>query len=331
MKTLCSHSRANPRKAHPKPFVSIIIPNYDGKTKLGRLFYENMLSVTLQTYDRYEIIIVDNGSSDDSIAFISEKFPSIRTIKLNENCGFARVCNIGVRESKGEILIFLNNDTIVPSSFLERVVECFEAHEDAGIVQPEILNTDDPIKLKTCHVGVEGQPKPVCSHPSELPYATGAAMAIRRDVFLNAGNFDPIFFFYGEDVDISLKIRGLGYKVLLCPSLILHKGSGTVGKERSSEYIFYSEKARLIILFRYLNVSAMFPLLGTMLIMFHAGLIVHYLLAKRARCAISVIKAWFSVLKGLKNSIKLTTRVNISLSRDGALKYINELIGLNGK
>ncbi len=106
--------------------VSIIIPNWNGKDLLA----DCLGSLNKQTFKDFEIILVDNGSSDDSIEYISNHFPKTKVIKLDKNYGFAKAINSGVKNSMAKYVVFLNNDTEVDKSWLENLVKCAEKHKD---------------------------------------------------------------------------------------------------------------------------------------------------------------------------------------------------------
>ena len=117
------------------PLVSIIIPNLNGAHHLPVC----LESLRHQTWSHFEVILVDNGSSDESLALLARDFPEVRVIALNENQGFAPACNMGIRAARGEIVALLNNDTEADGGWLEAIVATFARYPHAGAVASKML------------------------------------------------------------------------------------------------------------------------------------------------------------------------------------------------
>ena len=121
--------------------ISIVITNYNGKH-----FLEDCLSsIASQTYQDYETILVDNASRDGSVAFVRERYPGVRIVENTENLGFAGGTNAGIRVSKGEYVLSLNNDTRLEPDFLEEMVTAIETDDNIGTVAPRMLLMDGRI------------------------------------------------------------------------------------------------------------------------------------------------------------------------------------------
>ena len=117
------------------PLVTIIIVNWNSRENL-----EDCLNSLFKiSYKNYEVIVVDNGSTDDSVEFVEKNFPKVIIVKSKVNLGFAGGNNLGFRKSQGRYILLLNNDTIVTSDFLSKLVKFMEERKDVGIVQPKIL------------------------------------------------------------------------------------------------------------------------------------------------------------------------------------------------
>jgi GT2 family glycosyltransferase len=216
--------------------ISIVIPNYNGKEHL-RVCLE---SIRNQTYKDYEIILVDNNSKDDSIKFTEENFPEVRIVKLNYNSGFAKAVNEGIKKSKGEYVLLLNNDTECESDFLSEMISGFKS-EETGSVACKMLNfydrsiidnAGDFIKLRGSPYARGFQKKDSGQYEKE-EYIFGAcagAAVYRKEVFEKAGYFDEDFFAYYEDVDMSFRMQIEGYKCFYNPKAVCyHKRGGTSG------------------------------------------------------------------------------------------------------
>jgi len=236
---------------HLKPLVSIIIVNYNGKDHLIRCLESVRTTITSNTY---EIIVVDNKSTDGSRELIIAKFPEVRLIELESNLGFAYPNNIGVEKSKGSLLVFLNNDTFVTPNWLNELIKCLDNDEKVAIAQSLLLKPDGRIDSSGDFVDKLGRPynSKVEDPPDGRPIlsARAAAMIIRRDVFLELGAFEPDFFASFEDVHLGWNAWIAGYKAKLASkSIVYHIGGQTVKKiEDKMNFHGVKNQALLILL-----------------------------------------------------------------------------------
>ncbi len=221
-----------------KTAVSVIIPNWNGQD----LLKECLQSLTKQTFKGFEIILVDNGSTDLSVKFVSNSFPRVKIIALNKNYGFARAINEGVQVSKEKYVIFLNNDTLVEKDFVKELISCANKHPEAISVNSKLLNFN---KRKTIDgVGIQinevGQAKSIgwqqtdygqFERPEYIFGATGGASLFKRKDFIKLGGFDENYFMYSEEVDLAFRAQFLGYKSIYCPNAVVyHKHKATAKK-----------------------------------------------------------------------------------------------------
>ena len=242
------------------PFASIIILNYNGKKFLD----ECLISIFNTKYENFEVILIDNGSSDGSVEYVKEKFgekEKLKILALNRNMGFAKGNNEGFKIAKGEYIIFLNNDVRVEENWLKELIKVMERKPDIGAAQPKIL-LDDGIHIDAagCFIdymgrvyqrGVFEKDKGQYNSIDEVFYAKGAAIIVRRKALEEVGIFDPDYFLYYEETDLCWRIWLKGYKVAYIPnSIIYHKGGATVGKKRSPEAIFHARKNHIATLIK---------------------------------------------------------------------------------
>ena len=215
------------------PKVSIIIVNYNGKHHLEPC----LKSLSKINYDNIEIIIVDNNSTDDSVSFISTNFPDLILIKLNKNKGFAEPNNIASKVATGDLLLFLNNDTIVTPSFISELVKSIQQNPNIGICQSLLLKPDESIDSSGDFIdtlGVVYNSKTQISEIREISSARGASMMIKKNIFDQLEGFDEKFYFSFEDVDLSWRCWIAGYKVLVIPkSIVYHLGGQTYQKVKN--------------------------------------------------------------------------------------------------
>jgi hypothetical protein len=222
------------------PSVSIIILNYN-----GREFVERCLKSVLTTdYLNFEVIFIDNASTDGSLELVEKMFgsdPHLKTIRNDENLGFAEGNNVGARVAKGNYIVFLNNDTDVNSKWLKELVEVMESDPTIGIAQSKILLMRDPMKLDcaggfmdpygwTNKRGEREKDVGQYDEVSEIFYAHGATMAVKREILEKVGIFDPKFFIYYDDLDLCWRVWLCGYKVVFVPKSVVYHEAGAWGR-----------------------------------------------------------------------------------------------------
>ena len=218
-----------------KPKVSIIILNWNHP----RITAKCLDSLRKITYKDYEVILIDNGSKDESVLFLSQNYPEVILIQNNENEGFARGCNIGMRRATGEYFLLLNNDTEVTPGFLNTLVDALESDPHIAAVSPRILSYGAPVKVQyagfpdTNRFTGRAKVKYIVDGPAiteETASTHGAAMLISRKATEDIGLFCEDFFVYYEEVDWCYRARKRGYKLLCVNSCaISHIGSSTAG------------------------------------------------------------------------------------------------------
>jgi GT2 family glycosyltransferase len=234
------------------PTVSIIIPHLNGKHHLDVC----LNALRRQTYQDFEVILVDNGSNDGSQIFVQTHFPEVRLLELAQNQGFTGACNAGAERAIGDIVILLNNDTEADSGWLEAVVDAFKRHPDVGIVASKILLFDqrDQFHAAGDYYRLNGIPgnrgvwqKDSGQYETETTTfgACAAASAYRRLLLDEIGFLDDDFFFSCEDVDISWRAQLAGWQVLYVPTAVVyHKlkasgGSGEIGSYHDGRNFLY--------------------------------------------------------------------------------------------
>lgn len=202
--------------------TSIIIVNYNGIKWLK----DCLDSIYKQIYKNIEIIVVDNGSIDDSIVFIRDNYSNIKIIENKKNLGFGTANNLGVNIATGDLLLFLNNDIkIKDDHFLKKLID-FKAKNNLNITGPKILNfkEEDVYEGRKLSIDVTGY----LGWGKKTFYIEGCALLISKDDFLNLGGFDEKYFMYSEDIDLCWRAHIYGMKIGLCESAeIIHFGGGS--------------------------------------------------------------------------------------------------------
>ena len=234
-----------------EPRVSIIVLNWNGK-KYIRDCLESLLSIN---YNNYEVIVVDNASTDGSTDIIreySKKYSKIKLIENKTNLGFSKGNNIGIKASKGEIIILLNNDTKVDREWLKEVVRTFNSDKNIGIVGSKLLYLETKkIQSLGCieiFPGLWQNLTFIRQHNNliEVDYVGGAALAIRRKVLCKIGLLDEDFFAFFEDTDLCYRAKKAGYKVVVNPKAIVYHYGSASWKHFPVKKVFLINKNRHI-------------------------------------------------------------------------------------
>ena len=220
--------------------VNLFVLNWNGRD----LTLDCLSSLEKVIYPNVKIHIIDNGSSDNSVVSIRNKFPDYEIIELAENHGFAKGNNTGFQsvKQKADYTIFLNNDTIVDPNFIDPLVNELEAISNVKQTAPKIFYEDKKeyiwfaggiISLWTGvirHSGIRKKDSSKFSQKRKIDYATGCCVCMRTEDFESIGMFDETFLLYGEDVDLSLRFSNQGGEILFVPeSKIWHKVSASLG------------------------------------------------------------------------------------------------------
>jgi len=244
------------------PKVSIIIPHNNNYN----ILLDCINSIYCSTYKNFEIIIVDNASTDSSIPKIFKKFPSINIITSEKNLGYAGGCNLGAKTAIGENLFFLNNDTKINSDCIQLLLVRLNKNDNIVSVQPKIKNLDFPSKFDYaggCGGFIDYLVFPFCkgrifnhieedqsqyNQASKIFWASGAGFLTSKKIFFKMGGFDKDLFAHMEEIDYHWKCYLAGYEVWVEPSsVLLHLGGGTLPMQ-SAKKLYYNHRNSLILL-----------------------------------------------------------------------------------
>lgn len=257
--------------------VAVVILNYNGKRFLEQ-FLPNVLENT--NAEMAEIVVADNASTDDSVAFMRECYPQIRLIVNGSNGGFATGYNQALRQIEAEYYVLLNSDVEVTPNWIEPVVSLMDSNPDIAACQPKILSYDDKTKFEyagACGGFIDKYGYPFCrgrifqhletdsnqyNEPMEVFWATGACMFVRADLYLKHGGLDDSFFAHMEEIDFCWRMKNLGYKVFCCPqSRVYHIGGGTLPKN-SPRKTYLNFRNNLSLLVKNLPDGKLLPVLA---------------------------------------------------------------------
>ena len=236
------------------PLISIIVPNHNR----AKLLKDCLLSLLAQSYSNKEMIIVDNASSDHScgvVASLQDRASNIRLLDLPENLGFAGACNAGIRLARGEMIALLNNDAVADVTWLERLVEAIRISPEVGMCASKILYRKSGIIDKAGHLMYpDGQNRGrgsgeldqgQFSKLEETFFADGCAALYRRRLLEEVQGFDENFFAYGDDADLGIRARWMGWKCLYVPDAVVHHHHSATTGPYSAQKVYWIERNRL--------------------------------------------------------------------------------------
>jgi GT2 family glycosyltransferase len=228
------------------PSVAIVILNWNTAHYLSRF-----LSSVLQTsYPNKQIYVIDNNSSDNSIALLQQHYPSVNIIPMNDNLGFAGGYNYGLARIKADYYLIVNSDIEVTPGFIEPLVGLLENNPEIGICQPKLLSLTDRQMFE--YAGAAGGWMDRLGFPftrgrvlttiekdngqydatEEIFWATGGCMCFSAKLFAEVGGFYDYYFMHQEDIDLCWRVRNIGYSIYACPSsVVYHLGGGTLSWE----------------------------------------------------------------------------------------------------
>ena len=221
-----------------RPLASVIVLGYN-----GREYIEDCLASVLDQdlpLSQYDVLYVDNGSRDGSAALVRERFPQVRVLALDRNYGYAEGNNIGFRETRGEFVVFLNQDTVVHRSWLRELVDGARSSPDvmaahANVIQPWYPEFDGVTSRADVNVAYTAEVNrlgymsyhrlPSAERPVDTIFLHGVCIVIRRALAEQLDYiFDLDFFAYAEDLDLGLRVRALGYRSVVAPrAVVYHK------------------------------------------------------------------------------------------------------------
>lgn len=279
--------------------VSIVVVTYNSVEHISKC----LDSLRSQTHGPVEVIVYDNASTDGTQHLIRDCYPEVKFIEGEANIGFAAANNHASGLASGDFLAFLNPDTVVEPDWLWPLIETLESDQTVGAVTPTLVFVEAPDTVNTCgnemHLsGVtycRGFGMPASGGPPiEVGAVSGAAFALRREVFERIGGFEESFFLYYEDTDLSLRLRCAGFRCLAVPeSKVRHAYKATFGHDK----IYFLERNRylyLLSLMSWRTLTVMFPSLLLM------ELVAWGYCAMRGRQALTAkARAWRDVVRSL--------------------------------
>jgi len=285
------------------PLVSVIILNYNGRKNLGKVLKNCLMSAFDTNYPNFEVLFVDNASTDDSVEFVKKRFgqnPRLRIIQNERNLGFTEGNNVGIRNAKGEYIALLNSDAKADPEWLKELVKAIHPPE-IGAVQSKLLQMSSPDVID-CAGGLidyygyhlergSGEKSSKYTETDEIFYAKGAGVLIKREILEKTGLFDPEIFMYFDETDLCWRIWLSGYKVLFAPkSIVYHASGSTASKLQEKTRSYYYTRNHILVLLKNYGLGNMFKAVAVSII-FEFRNMVLFLARRKPQVSIAIIEA----------------------------------------
>ncbi len=225
------------------PKVAIVILNWNGRHYLEKF----LPSVLATSYENYDVIVSDNASTDGSVAFLQQKFPQVKLIRLDQNYGFAKGYNLTMDQVQADYFALINSDVEVEPGWLDRIINLLEQDDLNAACQPKLLSYNNKNVFEYAggaggwldsfgYPFARGRIFDICEEDKgqyneveRVFWVTGAAMVIRSNVFREMKGFDNYFFAHQEEIDLCWRMQLAGYKLFADPSsVVYHVGGGTL-------------------------------------------------------------------------------------------------------
>ncbi|MDR0969599.1 MAG: glycosyltransferase family 2 protein [Lentimicrobiaceae bacterium] len=297
--------------------VAVVILNYNGKT-----FLERFLPTVIQhSASVAEIVVADNASTDDSVAFMKANFPEVRLIQLSFNGGFSTGYNEALKQIEAEYYVLLNSDIEVTPRWIEPIVALLDSDQKIVACQPKIRSYTEKEKFEYAGAGggfIDKYGYPFCrgrlfetleqdenqfDDTIEVFWASGACMFVRSELFHQYGGLDDSFFAHMEEIDFCWRLKSQGYKVMYCPqSMIYHIGGGTLSKN-SPRKTYLNFRNNLSLLLKNLPRKRLFFVLPYRILLdMIAGM--KFLLDGSFRDAFAIVRAHFAFYRRIPLLLK---------------------------
>ena len=244
-------------KNNSNPLVSIIILNYNA----GDLLLNCVDSVFKSTYPNFEVIIIDNLSTDNSHIRCKEKFEKIQLIENKKNLGYCEGNNVGIKSANGEFILILNPDTIVDPDWLNELFRAYHKHGEA-LYQPKhlslkeksvIMSTGNMMNVFGFGYAREKGEKDVNQHNTieQIGYASGTCLFVPSSIFKNVGLLDPFIFLYHDDLDFGWRAAQLGIKSYYVPSSVIYHAESYLLRWNAEKFFWLERNRKYCLLTHY--------------------------------------------------------------------------------
>lgn len=314
----------------PCPAVAIVILNWNGRQYLQQF----LPSVLASQYSNFFVVVADNASTDDSVAFVKEQFPEVKIVANHKNLGFAAGYNEALKQVKADYFVLLNSDVEVDPHWLSSAVNLLQSNPQIAVVQPKLIDYNDRSRFE--YAGAAGGFLDKYGYPfcrgrifdeleedkhqyqtvSEIFWASGAALFIRSSVWRESQGFDGDFFAHMEEIDLCWRIKNMGYKIMYSPqSVVYHIGGGTLQSDNPFKS-YLNFRNNLVMLLKNLPRNQVFFTIFLRFWLDFASLI-KFLTEGKFKQALSISKAHRHFFRDFRKNIrKRNSLTHLSSSKD---------------
>lgn len=237
--------------------VTVIIPNYNGKIHLNQCLEEVYRNTTIEM----DVIVVDNGSNDDSIRQARALYPQVKYVELDQNYGFSKAVNVGIELTETPYVFLLNNDAFIKKGCIERLLKTIKKNKQIFSVEAKILQYQEPDKIDSAGTYYQalgwafargnGSEAEKYNQRAFTFASCGAAALYRKDILDIIGRFDEKYFAYLEDIDVGYRAKIAGYRNVYEPEAqVLHVGSATTGSKYNDFKVQYSARNNMYLIYK---------------------------------------------------------------------------------
>lgn len=315
-------------------FISVIIVNWNGLKWLA----DCLDSLLLQSHRNFEIILIDNASTDDSVDFVSTFYPDVTIVETSRNLGFAGGNNLGIQRARGDFVFLLNNDTKADCSLLEILLTAFDEIPNLGAVNPRVVLMNEPGKLDNCgsywtsstfmyHYGF-GAERTLDEYDKPRPvfYNNGSAMLIKKELLDKCGLLDEDFWCYNEEGDLCHRLWLAGYECWYYPRATVFHAKGSTSAQIENTFVqFHNYKNRLLTYSKNFEISTLMWVIPVH-VMLNTLLSFYWLLHGNTKHFLAIQKAILWNLVNMRKTIRKRRAVqSIRVKRDRELFNIIKL------
>ncbi|MBP7643169.1 MAG: bifunctional riboflavin kinase/FAD synthetase [Saprospiraceae bacterium] len=314
----------------------IVILNYNGEEYL-----ESYLSTILESsHHDFDIVVVDNASTDSSVDYINEWHPEVKVVELSQNYGYAGGYNKGLQQIDAKYFALVNSDVLVKEPWLDPILAYMDQHPEVVAMQPKILSIEDQASFE--YAGAAGGMMDLLYYPfcrgrifdtlekdegqyndvKEVFWTSGAAMVVRADIFKKLGGFDQDYFAHQEEIDFCWRAKRAGYKCMVHGAVqVYHMGGGTLDYDNPRKTFLNFRNNLATIIKNDSKRFFLFVILIRLILDGVAGL--QFLLKGRWRQTIAVLQAHFQVYLNIFNLIdkRLTNKKLIQKVKIGKMNW----------
>jgi len=315
--------------------IAVLILNWNGQHLLERF----LPSIVEYNSTIADVIVIDNASSDDSISFLKENYPSIQRIEFEENYGFAKGYNKAIELVSYEYVVLLNSDVRVTDNWLQAPFDFLESNLSYAACQPKILDEKDPSKFEyagACGGYIDFLGYPFCrgrifdaleedkgqyNSIKDVFWASGAALFVRRTEYIETGGLDARFFAHQEEIDLCWRLLNRGFKIACVPqSIVYHLGGASLDKAHPRK-TFLNFRNNLVMLLKNLPLHALPLILFRLVLDGIAG--VKFVSEGKFNHCFAIVKAHFSFYSRIPTVLINRKR---TLKIDNSIKYKDSIL-----